>query len=84
MKQRLILIGAGLVLLIVVARLVISRPGAGGDVAVDTTGASAQARSGGTNPAAGDRAAQPTDVAARGTPAGRGGTPAGAGRYGSR
>ena len=69
MKQRLILIGAGLVLLIVVARLVISRPGAGGDVAVDTTGASAQARSGGTNPAAGDRAAQPTDVAARGTPA---------------
>src|SRR5258708_761673 len=43
MKQRLILIGAGLVLVIVVVRLVIARPGTGDDVAVDTTGASAQA-----------------------------------------
>ncbi len=42
MNQRLILIGAaGLVLVIVVVRLVIARPGTG-DVAVDTTGASAQ------------------------------------------
>src|SRR5438067_7081957 len=43
MKQRLILVGAGLVLVIVVVRLVLARPGAGDDVAVDTTGASAQA-----------------------------------------
>jgi len=43
MKQRLILIGAGLVLVIVVVRLVLARPGTGDEVAVDTTGASAQA-----------------------------------------
>jgi nucleoid-associated protein YgaU len=43
MKLRLILIGAGVVLLLVVARVIISRPGSGEDVAVDTTGASAQA-----------------------------------------
>jgi nucleoid-associated protein YgaU len=42
MKLRLILIGAGVVLLLVVARVIISRPGSGEDVAVDTTGASAQ------------------------------------------
>jgi len=43
MKQRLILIGAGALMLVVVARLVMSRTASGGDVAVDTTGASAQA-----------------------------------------
>src|SRR5215471_16117630 len=43
MKLRLILIGAGVVLLLVVARVIIARPGSGEDVAVDTTGASAQA-----------------------------------------
>ena len=49
MKQRLILIGAGLVLLAVVVRLLMSRPG-GDDVAVDTTGASAQAPAAGQAP----------------------------------
>lgn len=43
MRQRLILIGAGLVLVIVVVRLIIARPGTGDEVAVDTTGASARA-----------------------------------------
>src|SRR5437868_2459712 len=41
MKQRLIMLGAGLVLVLVVARIILTGPGAGGDVAVDTTGASA-------------------------------------------
>lgn len=41
MKQRLIVIGTGVVLLLVVVRVVTSRQGSGGDVAVDTTGASA-------------------------------------------
>jgi nucleoid-associated protein YgaU len=67
-RQRLIMIGAGLVLLVVVARLVISRPGAGEDVAVDTTGASAQARSGSTNPDSAGKA-QATGTAISGTPA---------------
>ena len=47
MKQRLILIGAGVLLLVVVVRLITSRPGGGEDVAVDTTGASAVAGSAG-------------------------------------
>jgi nucleoid-associated protein YgaU len=42
MKQRLLLIGAGVVLLLVVGRVVLARA-SGGDIAVDTTGASAQA-----------------------------------------
>jgi nucleoid-associated protein YgaU len=43
MKQRLILIGAGLLVLVVVVRLVVSRSGNSEDVALDTTGASAPA-----------------------------------------
>jgi nucleoid-associated protein YgaU len=65
MKQRLILIGAGLALLAVVVRLVISRPGTGGDVAVDTTGASAQAATAG---AATPGAQKPPAVSTSGTP----------------
>jgi LysM repeat protein len=41
MKQRLIALGAGLVLVLVVARIVLTGSGGGGEVAVDTTGASA-------------------------------------------
>jgi len=66
MKQRLILIGAGLVVLLVIARLIMSRPGTGEDVAVDTTGASAQRT---TNTSArGTPAAGQTAVALNGTP----------------
>jgi nucleoid-associated protein YgaU len=50
MKQRLILIGVGLLLLVVVVRLVVSRPG-NGDVAVDTTGATALLGGGRATPA---------------------------------
>jgi nucleoid-associated protein YgaU len=51
MKQRLILIGAGLVVLVVAARLVLAQAGNGSaDVAVDTTGASAGAGSGRATP----------------------------------
>jgi LysM repeat protein len=64
MKQRLIVIGAGLALLAVVVRLVMSRPGTGEDVAVDTTGASAKA---GAVARATPGAQQPT-VASAGTP----------------
>jgi nucleoid-associated protein YgaU len=59
MRQRLILLGAGLVLLVVVARLVASRPG-GDEVAVDTTGASARAAGAGrATPGAPPAAAPP-------------------------
>src|SRR5437879_8781930 len=51
MKQRLILIGAGLVVLVVAVRLVLAQAGNGSaDVAVDTTGASASAGSGRATP----------------------------------
>src|SRR5689334_17203543 len=42
MKQRLIVLGAGLVLVLVVARIILTGSGGSGEVAVDTTGASAQ------------------------------------------
>ncbi|MBV8719690.1 MAG: LysM peptidoglycan-binding domain-containing protein [Chloroflexi bacterium] len=42
MKQRLIAVGAGLILVLVVARIILTGSGSGGEVAVDTTGASAQ------------------------------------------
>jgi hypothetical protein len=48
MKQRLILIGAGLLVVVVIVRVALTRPG-NGDVAVDTTGASAQAGTRATN-----------------------------------
>jgi nucleoid-associated protein YgaU len=44
MKQRLILVGAGLLVVFLVVRTVISRPGSGDEVAVDTTGASGSSR----------------------------------------
>ena len=50
MKQRLILMGAGLLVAVVIVRVALTRPG-NGDVAVDTTGASAQ----GTRAASGPR-----------------------------
>jgi LysM repeat protein len=43
MKQRLILIGAGLLLVVVVVRMIMTRPNNSDEVAVDTTGASAPA-----------------------------------------
>jgi nucleoid-associated protein YgaU len=46
MRQRLLIVGAGLILAIVVVRVIVARPGAD-DVAVDTTGASAEASSAG-------------------------------------
>jgi hypothetical protein len=49
MKQKLIFIGAGLVVLIVAARLVMAQSSSG-DVAVDTTGASAASRSAESTP----------------------------------
>src|SRR5437660_12842622 len=42
MKQRLIVVGAGLVVLLVITRIGLTRTSSGGEVAVDTTGASAQ------------------------------------------
>ena len=68
MKQRLILIGAGLVLVIVVARLVIARPGATDEVAVDTTGASAQAGASTHPTASAGSAAQNAATPAAATP----------------
>jgi nucleoid-associated protein YgaU len=69
MKLRLILIGAGVVVLLVVVRVILSRPGSGEDVAVDTTGASAQAGRavvGSTSAVA--HAASTSDVAAAAKP----------------
>jgi nucleoid-associated protein YgaU len=68
MKQRLILIGAGLVLVIVVVRLVIARPGATDEVAVDTTGASAQAGASAHPTASAGSAAQNAATPAAATP----------------
>src|SRR5689334_15459324 len=42
MKQRLIMVAAGLVAVLVVGRIILTSAGGGGEVAVDTTGASAQ------------------------------------------
>jgi LysM repeat protein len=64
MKQKLIFIGAGLVVLVIAARLVMAQSSSG-DVAVDTTGASAAARTPG--------ATASTNVQPKGTP---GATPA--------
>jgi nucleoid-associated protein YgaU len=69
MRQRLILIGAGVVLLVVVARLVMSRANSGGDVAVDTTGASAQAGVSGRATPGATSVAQASGTSASGTPA---------------
>src|SRR5215510_10716324 len=44
MKQRLILVGAGLVVVLLIVRAVTSRPSSGDEVAVDTTGASGSSR----------------------------------------
>src|SRR5215471_490617 len=47
MKQRLILVGAGLVVVLLIVRAVTSRPSSGDEVAVDTTGASGSSRGAG-------------------------------------
>jgi LysM repeat protein len=72
MKQRLILIGIGVVVLIIVVRAVMTRSAPGGDVAVDTTGASAQAGAAGRATLNGTSISRSTVTTAGGTP---GGTP---------
>src|SRR5579871_3121228 len=72
MKQRLILLGAGLVLVLVVARIILTGTGAGGEVAVDTTGASApnggpsSSRNGNPTQTAASAARTPVSTAATG------------------
>src|SRR5438067_2638548 len=68
MKQRLILVGAGLVLVIAVGRLVMSRGSTSGDVAVDTTGASAQSSGPGQVTTVASPAAQQAGSSSSGTP----------------
>src|SRR5262245_26811424 len=43
MKQRLVLIAVGLLVVVAVVRTIVARPGGGDEVAVDTTGASGRA-----------------------------------------
>src|SRR5947209_12442195 len=68
MRQRVIVIGTGVVLLIVVGRLVMSRGSASGDVAVDTTGASAQSSESGQITTVAGPAAQQAGTSGTGTP----------------
>ena len=68
MRQRVIVIGTGVVLLIVVGRLVMSRGSTSGDVAVDTTGASAQSSGSGQVTTVASPAAQQAGTSGTGTP----------------
>src|SRR5919201_1924141 len=63
-RQRLVALGAGLVVLLLIVSAVLARPSSGQDVAVDTTGASATGAK--TTPAAGTPA--PASPAASPTP----------------